>query len=413
LLLALVVMLGLAALLLLPADPAGETVSAASLAGPPAPTAAPGSDDGAEETDEATTTTGTSTTTTTTTTTTLVPPDGLTAADRRMTEIGRIAGDISPKSVVSTQHGLFFAQNMMYRHTVTVYDRALALVRTIDDRVDLPSFGHPEFPGGHRGAPVEAAVTSDGAHVYVSNYEMYGSGFESGAGDGCNDGEWPDHYVYRIPAETLAIDAVIRVGSVPKYLAVTPDDRYLVVSNWCSFDLSIIDLATQREVARVEVGRHPRGIAITPDSRLAYVAVMGGGRIAVIDLTTFAEVGSIPTGRGPRHLVMAPDGAHLYLTLNGEGRVAKIDRSNGNVLASVATGTAPRSMDISDDGSAIYVVNYESGTVSKVRTADMVELEEHRTGHHPIGVTYDRPARQVWVANYSGTIQVFQDAAPS
>ena len=31
---------------------------------------------------------------------------------------------------------------------------------------------------------------------------------------------------------------------VPKYVAVTPDNRYVLVTNWCSFDLSVIDRAT-------------------------------------------------------------------------------------------------------------------------------------------------------------------------
>lgn len=344
------------------------------------------------------------------TTTTLVPPDGATAADRRLTEVEQIGGQISPKSVVSNQHGLFFAQNMMYNHTITVYDRTYTLVKTIDDRVDLPSFGHTSLPGGHQGAPVEAVATKDGAYMYVSNYEMYGPGLPNGAGDGCDDNIWPDSYVYRIPTATLEIDQVIRVGAVPKYVALTPDDRYLLVSNWCSFDVSVIDTATQTAVARIEVGRHPRGIAVSPDGTTAYVAVMGASRISVIDLTTLSETGAIPTGRSPRHLVISPDGTTLYLTENGTGKVVKIDAASGNVLASVATGTAPRSMDISDDGTALYVVNYESGTMSKVRTYDMTEIEEHPTGYHPIGITYDWPSRQVWVANYGGVIQVFQDA---
>ena len=33
-----------------------------------------------------------------------------------------LGGNISPKSVAASGTGLVFAQNMMYRHTVTVYD---------------------------------------------------------------------------------------------------------------------------------------------------------------------------------------------------------------------------------------------------------------------------------------------------
>lgn len=354
----------------------------------------------------------TTTTMPTPTTTTLVPDDGLAAADRELTPTTTITGDIAPKSVVASGNGQFIAQNMMYRHTITVYDRDYQLVTTISDSVVPSDFGIDGYDGEYLGSPVEAAFTSDGTHAYVSNYKMYGGGLDTSAGDDCNQGSWPDSFVYRLDMESLVIDQLIRVGPVPKFIAVTPDDRRVVVSNWCGFDVSIIDVAQGNEVERVPVGRHPRGIAISPGSDTAYVAVMGSSDIAVVDLDTLSVWYLEGVGQSPRHLVLSPGGQFLYASLNGEGRLIKIDLTTGETVGSVATGNAPRSMAISDDGSALYVVNYNSSTMSKVRTEDMVELVELETGINPIGITYDAATREVWVSNYSGTIQVFTDLAP-
>src|SRR5215216_2764839 len=50
----------------------------------------------------------------------------------RLTFRAALGGNISPKSVASSGTGLVFAQNMMYRHSVTVYDsRRMKLVKTI------------------------------------------------------------------------------------------------------------------------------------------------------------------------------------------------------------------------------------------------------------------------------------------
>lgn len=370
-----------------------------------------------EDTTTTTSTTSSTTTTTTTlpptTTTTLVPNDGLTAAERTLTEIETISGGLAAKSIVDSGTGLFFAQNMMYRHTISVFNRDFENLATISDEVTPSAFGHgDDFPGVYRGSPVEASFTSDGSYAYVSNYRMYGGGLSTSASDGCNKGNWPDSFVYRIDTSILEIDQLLRVGSVPKFLAVTPNDRYLLVANWCGFDVAILDIATGEEVTRIEVGRHPRGIAVTADSSLAYVGVMGSRDIAMIDLDTF-EVGYMENvGSGPRHLVLSPDGRYLYVSLNSEDRLAKIDLETGEVVGKVATGDAPRSMVISDDGTALYVVNYFSDTLSKVRTDDMVETEEHRVSDKPIGITYDGDTRQVWVSAYSGTIEVFEDSAP-
>ena len=271
------------------------------------PTTSPGSSTtvpSTTTTSSTTTTTVPTTTTTlppTTTTTTLVPADGLTAAERTLTEIETISGGLSAKSVVTSGDGLFFAQNMMYRHTISVFDRDYELLATIPDEVTPADFGHGEdFPGTYLGSPVEAAFTSDGAYGYVSNYRMYGGGLSTAASDGCNKGNWPDSFVYRIDTETLQIDQLLRVGSVPKYLAVTPDDRYLLVANWCGFDVSVLEVATGEEVGRVEVGRHPRGIAVAPDSSVAYVAVMGSRDIAVLDLADLSVSYMEDVGSGPR-----------------------------------------------------------------------------------------------------------------
>ncbi|MDE0137287.1 MAG: beta-propeller fold lactonase family protein [bacterium] len=340
-----------------------------------------------------------------------------------MHPVARIAGDLAPKSVVASGTGLYLAQNMMYRHTISVLDHTKRIVKTIDDSVNLREFGYDASGDIYRGAPVEAAFTSDGSFAFVSNYRMYGPGYDSQAGsDTCGKDQGQDSFVYRIDATALEIDRVYPVGPVPKHLAVTPDNRLLVVSNWCGFDVTVIDLVTHETLAEIDVGRHPRGVAVTGDGRTAYVAVMGSTGIAAIDLSAFSpEQGDTGTadqpaltyirdvGISPRHLVLSPDGKTLYATLNGEDAVVAVDLDSGQVVRRVRTGQAPRSMDISADGTALYVVNYRSHTVSKIRTRDFMILQEFDTTPRPIGITYDPFNNEVWVSTYTGTIHVFAE----
>lgn len=352
-------------------------------------------------------------TTTTTSPTQRVPP-GPPSDQRRLTLLATIGGAISPKSVVASGTGLVFAQNMMYTHTVTVYDSAGNLVRTIPDRVDLAQFGIPGHAGVTRGAPVEAAFSPDARYAYVTNYSMYGTGFGPEGSDSCTPSSAraagdTDSFVYRIDTQTFSIDQVIEVGLVPKYVAVAPDDRYLLVTNWCSFDLSVVDVARGREIARLPMGTNPRGIAVTPDSSTAYVAIMGGSQLVRVDLRTLSRAGSVTVGPNPRHVVLDPTGRYLYVSLNASGTLVKYDLVAGQVVGSVRTGLEERSLAIAADGLALYVVNYGSNTVSKVRAADLTVLQTVATGTHPIGITYDRVTGDVWVAIYTGKILVLAD----
>ena len=330
------------------------------------------------------------------------------AVDRPLTLVKTVTGDISPKSVVSTDSGLVFAQNMMYRHTMTVYDQGGSLVKTIPDGVDLASFGYPGHAGVSRGAPVEGAVSPDHKFFYVTNYSMYGANFGPEGDDECSgpDGLSPS-FVYRVDLSSLTITGVAEVGMVPKYVAVTPDNRYILVTNWCSFDLSVIDRATFKEVERVGLGSYPRGIVVNPSSTVAYVAVMGSSDIARVDLGSFAISWFRGVGSAPRHVVLDPSGRYLYATLNGDSRVVKLDTTTGNVVSRVDTGSQPRSMAISADGTALYVVNYRSNTVTKLRASDMAVLQTVATPSNPIGITFEPGMHRVWVACYSGEILIF------
>jgi len=78
--------------------------------------------------------------------------------------------------------------------------------------------------------------------------------------------KFPNSFVYRINLATLAIDQVTQVGAVPKFVAVTPNGKYVLVSNWCSYTESVIDAATGAVVQTITVGAYPRGIAVDSTS---------------------------------------------------------------------------------------------------------------------------------------------------
>ena len=324
-----------------------------------------------------------------------------------------IQGKLSPKSVVASGTGLFFAQNMMYRHTVSVYNREFELVKIINDQVVLEDFGFEDYGRkAYRGAPVEADFSHDGAFAWVSNYQMYGDSMNAPGCDGCAISQGYDKsFVYKINTSTFEIEQVIRVGSVPKYLRVTPNNRYVLVSNWSSGDLSVIDIRKGTEIRRLKLGRYPRGIEVSENSQFAFVALMGSDRIAKINLIDFSISWIHDVGRAPRHLCLDKANRYLYASINNENRVVKIDLATDSVLGGVRTGSAPRSMVLSGNDRFLYVVNYFSNKVSKVRVDNMEVVESHATKDKPIGITFDPQTNQVWVACYSGSLMVFEETS--
>ena len=343
--------------------------------------------------------------------TVIAPVSAETTSDATKLKLEKtITGNISPKSVRASKTGFVSAHNMMYRHSVTVYDaQSLSLIKNISDQVNLNNLGQKGYSGLHRGAPVEGAFSPNGDYLYVTNYAMYGKGFNREGTDKCSPADNYDRsFVYRINTATWEIDAAYRVGVVPKVVEVTPDNKYVLVTNWCSYDLSVISIEKQKVVKTIKIGAYPRGIAVSNDSQFAYVVQMGGAVIHKINLSNWQRT-QLNVGSNPRAVVLSPDNSFLYATLNSSGRVVAMDLTTNKVVRSVKTGSASRSLDISADGTALYVVNYTSDTVSKVRASDFKVMQKINVCNEPIGITYEPLHKRVWVACYGGAIKVFSD----
>lgn len=317
---------------------------------------------------------------------------------------------ISPKSVVASGDGLAIANNMLYQNTVTLYDTEThELVQELPDTVNPGELGAEGYPETVVGAPVEAVWTEDGDYAYVSNYRLADMG--ATAEDSCAEGEAiAPSAVYRYSVEEQDWDQFIEVGRVPKFVELTPDGSRLLVTNWCDFDLSVIDTETGEEEFRVPLDAQPRGIAAMPDNQTVYVTAMYADELYTVDLESQESRVIYDQASFPRHLVLSPDAETLYVTFSRSNLLVAFDTETDEVIRSTETGLEPRTMDISADGSALYIVNYDEDTVSKFDAETFEEISREPTGHLPIGVTYDPVTASVWVANYSGTIDVFDDS---
>lgn len=332
-----------------------------------------------------------------------------------MVPSGYLTAGMTPKSVVANGTGLVIANNMMYQHTVTLWDAEThEVVATIDDSVEMALFGIDAHPGLSQGAPVEAVWTDDGRYAYVSQYTMYGQGFGVEGFDACSPADGVGgSYVYRLDSQSMEWDQVIAVGAVPKYVDLTPDQSSLLVSNWCDSTLSVVDVETAQETRVIPLAAAPRGIEVMPDNRTAYVTAMYADQLFKVDLVDGTSEVVMTTTNRPRHLNLSDDGRWLYLATSGGDTVYKIDTETDEIVDQVVSGREPRSMTLSPDGTALYVVNYFAPSVAKIRTSDMTLLQTEPTDATPIGVTYEPTTHSVWVASYGGAIHVFDDTVPA
>jgi YVTN family beta-propeller protein len=94
-------------------------------------------------------------------------------------------------------------------------------------------------------------------------------------------------------------------GSESHGMAVTPDQKTLVVNsrlNSSVYLYSLPDLALQ---ASIEVGKSPDWVTLSPDGKMAYVACAASDAVYVVDLTEKKEVARISVGQVPKRNITA------------------------------------------------------------------------------------------------------------
>ena len=184
--------------------------------------------------------------------------------------------------------------------------------------------------------------------------------------------------------------AAVKVGNLPKFVAVTPDGRHVYVPNQGSGTVSVIDTATNAVAATVPAIDGATGVAITRDGKRAYVTSANApGSVFVINTATNRVVATVPVGNDPLAVAISPDGKQAYVANGTNGdTVSVIDTASNKVVATIPVGVTPGAIAITPDGKRAYVANGASnpGTVSVIDTANNKVIATVTVASNPTGI---------------------------
>lgn len=170
----------------------------------------------------------------------------------------------------------------------------------------------------------------------------------------------------------------------------------VLVMNSAGASLSVIDMATQKELRRIPVLREPHHWALTPDGRDLLVGDTVGNELLVFDPATF-ELRRRITVADPYQLGFSPDGK--YLVVNGLAR-AQVDVYAAGTYALVhrfKIKSMPSHLDFSPDSSVVYISLQGTGRLVAIDLKAMKVIWDQKVGPAPAGVLYQNG--QVLVAN--------------
>lgn len=147
---------------------------------------------------------------------------------------------------------------------------------------DMSHGMEPTKPGDITCSPTWAQPSVDGAKVFVA----------------CNKSS----DVVEIDVQSWTMTRRIPAGDGVYNLAATRDGKLLIGTNKRGQSISVIDIASGKELARIATTRKvASGVAVSPDGRYAFVSVEGvgsqPGTVDIIDLVALQKVASVDVGQ--------------------------------------------------------------------------------------------------------------------
>lgn len=225
--------------------------------------------------------------------------------------------------------------------------------------------------------------------------------------------------------ETNRPEASATLGFFPATMQVTPAGLLFAVNfnlhgDHVPSSVSVVDVESMTEVARIETCTMPHGSRITADGARHYSACMMDDMLVEIDAlrlevsrrmylgpgheqTWPADDSSSPMAGhdmsamdmpvcGPTWAHPSVSGEFVYVACNKNAEVLEIDAKEWRITRRFATGPGPYNLDVTPDGTRL-VVTYKGGQATGVWDLDSgtetARIENTRRLPHGIAITPD------------------------
>ena len=259
-----------------------------------------------------------------------------------------------------------------------------------------------------------------------------------------------DNNLAIVDLKTFAVAARVPVGTGPHEIVTSTDGTLAFAANYgdgpaIGQTISVIDLATQKELRRFDVSplRRPHGLAFadgklyftsetsrlvarydpasnqidwmigtgqtsthmmhaTTDGRTLYTANIGGNSISIIERgasPTTANVTTIPVGRGPEGFDVSPNGKELWAAHSQDGGISVIDLATRKVVATIDAKTKRSNrLKFTTDGARVLVTDLDAGELVVLDAATRAVTMRLPIGTSPEGILIDSDGTRAFIA---------------
>jgi len=221
------------------------------------------------------------------------------------------------------------------------------------------------------------------------------------------------------------------VGDGPHEVAVSPDGRRAVVSNYggekAGSSLSVIELLRMGppeplRTIELEQAVRPHGLVFAGDSRHLWMTAEIPGELWRINLDTGRAVARVKVGEGLGHMVARADDSHLFVSHIGAGAVTPVtstDHGSGTATGPAAwraqtrivTGSGAEGIAVQPSKGLVWVTNRADDTISLIDPKQFKVVANLPCAGFPIRVVFSPDGALAAVSCAEANVIALYDAA--
>lgn len=224
-----------------------------------------------------------------------------------------------------------------------------------------------------------------------------------------------DHTAWQLDALTGKKVAEYTTGTSPHEVAVSPDSRWAVITNYGGNtpgnSLTVVDLNNQTVAKTINLDslQRPHGIAWFSDGRRVVVSAEAQQAVAIVDIENGSVQTTIKTDEDGSHMVeLSADEQHVYVSNLGSGTISVLDIQDGEQIKTIPAGEGTEGITLVDEGKEIWATNRRSDTISIIDTETLEVSQTLNSNGFPIRAETSPDGKYVAVSNArSSEVTVF------
>ncbi len=204
-------------------------------------------------------------------------------------------------------------------------------------------------------------------------------------------------------------------GAGPASIAVSPDGRQALVSNYGGASLTLLNVANGKLHATFPLApmQRPLSIRWLADGRRAVVTVQGQSSLLIVDVASGKVEAAIgPAASADQQAALSKDGQFVFLASPAGGKITKFSLKDGKQVSLSTELAQAQSIAMSPDGKRLWVIDRGEDLVKVFDSETLNAIASLDAGNLPMAVTLTPNGRYALVTNaLSADVAVYDTAS--